>query len=398
MIVGKSGRLPYPVDVTCNHSKIDDLIPAFNFIVILNEFVFGFSEVSGLDRDLPYNDIQEGGNPYPVFARKRSYNFEQLNFRKGLLIKKGDWSSDSMKTALSQAAMIPGSLARKAALIAAVSADPVASLENGPAYGFLQVFDRQYKTPLTSFSFFSHGASRWDITDLNASSGDFMYETITLVCSDLKRLSNSALPSGAWNNANQNENESYDIINNENINTNIEELPTSEVPNEQSKTDKLIEAEKESLEIAKLDRKTRLENLKKLQDDVKKKRQEEIKKLNEDFEKYEKSSNEKLIEFIKQNNENFDAEGKSKSELLAEWQKIVSTQQTEKIKKLDEELKEKDKLYNNKLVEEIKKIDKNFSGNNMSTAELFDKWQEIIKAQREEENKKSTNESSQDNK
>ena len=143
MIFGKRGKLPYPLDVTCNHGKLSDLIPTFNFIVILNEFVFGFSEVNGIDKDMPYDSLEEGGNSYPVFARKQNREFESIILKKGLLIKKSGLFSGVARTALSQAAKSSNNLIRKAALISAAASDPITTLENGPAYGFLQIFDRQ---------------------------------------------------------------------------------------------------------------------------------------------------------------------------------------------------------------------------------------------------------------
>lgn len=210
MIFTKGNRLPFQVDVTCNHGRLDDFIPSFNFMVILNQYVFGFSEVSGFDGNLQYETITEGGNPDPVFASQYNINFDILTFKRGMLIRKGSLASKAIRTAFSQLTRIGNNLLRKGALIAAAALDPVATLENGPAYGFVQLFDRQYKNDLATFSFFSHGSTHWDVPSLDAKSGDFMVEEIHLCCSNLKRMSNSVEPSGIWNVFGQDEHTFYE--------------------------------------------------------------------------------------------------------------------------------------------------------------------------------------------
>ena len=192
-------RIPYSLNVTCNKGRLNDLIPSFNFLVILNEYVFGFTEVGGIDRQINYDPCKEGGNPYPVLIRSNYHDFERITLKRGMLIKKGSLVSSVLQTAFAQAARIGVNMARKAALVAAAASDPIVTLENGPAYGFIQVFDRKYQNDLATFSFFSYGAIEWRISDLSASSSDPIYEDITLVCTDLKRMSNSVSQSGFWN-------------------------------------------------------------------------------------------------------------------------------------------------------------------------------------------------------
>lgn len=199
-VVKNSKKLPYKLDVTCDYGNLNDLTMSFNFIVILNEFVYGFNEVSGIDKDIQYESLREGGNPYPVFARKMESDFELLNFKRGMPIRKTQAISKAIRLAFSQVPLTGSSLARRTAMLAAAAMDPIASLENGPALGYLQVFDRQFRTPISTFSFFSYGASKWDITDPNATSAEIMYESITLVCSDLKRMTSNLFttPPGFW--------------------------------------------------------------------------------------------------------------------------------------------------------------------------------------------------------
>ena len=388
MISGMSRRLPYPIDVTCNHGRLNDFIPSFNFIVILNNFTFGFSEVSGLDKDMSAEEIREGGNVYPVFTRKYEYNFEQITLSKGLLIREADYASDSIRTALSQAALLNNSLARKAAIIAAASSDPIATLEQGPAYGFLQVFDRKYKTALTSFSFFSYGASRWDITNLNASSNDFLYENITLVCSDLKRLSNSALPSRIWNekiSEDQRSHNYYELTKEQKKQhkktyTRDDEQQSAE----EHKTNALINAAKQNDENIKEDKKNRIEAFQKWQESIKFKREKEEELAKKKAEDDNKLMIDKMVEEIQKLDETFTADGKTKQEILNEWQKLTQGKRKEEKEILEQKLKDNEKLIIDKIVKEIQKIDETFTPDGKTRQQILDKWQEVTKSKREE--------------
>ena len=79
--------------------------------------------------------------------------------------------------------------------------DPIATLENGPAIGIIQVFNKTFTKDVANFKFFSYGAERWSATQLDARSGDIVIESIDLLCTDLTRMTPdlSKGPSGIWN-------------------------------------------------------------------------------------------------------------------------------------------------------------------------------------------------------
>ncbi|MCL2311935.1 MAG: hypothetical protein FWC41_05540 [Firmicutes bacterium] len=186
------GKVPYDIKVTNNKGTLQDFIHSFNFIVILNGFTYGFEQVINVETSGHYETYQEGGNEHAVFARKTNYDqLYTMIFRRGMPIKKSETATSA---AMAAAAIIPNNLARKSALLSVASMDPFVSLEVGPAVGLLQIFDRQYKNDVATFSFFSYGASDWKMGDLDATSGNILYEDITIVHSGLKRLAQTTTP------------------------------------------------------------------------------------------------------------------------------------------------------------------------------------------------------------
>ena len=329
MIFSKGNRLPFQVDVTCNHGRLDDFIPSFNFMVMLNQYVFGFSEVNDLDRDFASEAIIEGGNPDPVFARQYSNNsFNMLTFKRGMLIKKGSLVSKAIRTVLSQATRIGNNILRKAALIGAAALDPVATLEDGPAYGFIQLFDRQYKNDLVTFSFFSHGATRLNVTSLDAKSGDFMVEDIQLCCSNLRIMSSSIEPSEIWNMFDQDEHTFYSNWDKIGITEEDMKKKDNEKDDNKKNFDEKLEDEEKKIE----EYKQKMADVDKQKDENKKEFFVEL-KIEEDT-----KTPEEIARETKQAREN----------RIKEFEK-----QKEEMKKMQDEQKKKD----DQQAEELKKID-----------------------------------------
>jgi hypothetical protein len=77
---------------------------------------------------------------------------------------------------------------RKQSLLAAAKLDPVYTLEHGPAEGIIQIFDRTFKNDVANFRFFSYGAHKWTLGELDATSGNIVYETIELICTNFTRV------------------------------------------------------------------------------------------------------------------------------------------------------------------------------------------------------------------
>jgi hypothetical protein len=183
-------RPPYNIDESCFNTKNKggELFPSFNFVVILNGFTYGFQEVSGLERHVGYVPEEEGGNPNPIFIGKYYDSFTQLTFKRGILTT--TFNSILTRAARAAAAMIPINAARKAALLAIAHLDPGCALEQGPAIGFIQVFDRNFRKDVMTLQFFSLGAVEKKVNQLDADSNGIMFEEITLLTTGVKRITN----------------------------------------------------------------------------------------------------------------------------------------------------------------------------------------------------------------
>lgn len=177
----KKKRLPF-VKV----SPMNYLTQGFNFIVTLNEFMFGFKSVSGLSIDKGYDFITEGGvNDHAVkVGRPTSNDGHKLTFERGLMIRVSTLIEGAAKAA---ASLIPDNLLRKTALLGLSALNPQESLETGPAIGTIQVYNRSNE--LTAiYSFLSLGMSEWSVDDLNADNGEVLIEHITIVHTGLTRV------------------------------------------------------------------------------------------------------------------------------------------------------------------------------------------------------------------
>ncbi|MDR1240656.1 MAG: phage tail protein [Oscillospiraceae bacterium] len=188
----KMRRTPYPIDSTASKGSLNDIPFGFNFIVILNNFTYGFQEVGNIEEERPCDTLVEGGNDHPVFVRKPRESQSTLTFKRGMLIKKYGIVTDIARMG---AAALPINMLRKTALLTVSSFDSVAALEEGPAIGFLQVFDRQFKNDVATFSFFSLGMVSWKLSDLDAQGNGLLIEEYTIAHQGLKRLTTNFIPS-----------------------------------------------------------------------------------------------------------------------------------------------------------------------------------------------------------
>ncbi|MDR1364832.1 MAG: phage tail protein, partial [Oscillospiraceae bacterium] len=186
------GRLPYKIDVTANKGSLNDVPMGFNFIVVLNVFTYGFQEVSGLSMKRPMGSHEEGGvNDHVISVGQPSTDLRELTFRRGMLIKKNKIITD---TARMSAAHLSSNTARKSSLLAISALDETISLEQGPSVGFLQIFDRKFKSEVATFSFFSLGMSEWRLNDLDSQSNNLLIEEFTVVHTGLKRIVDNPTP------------------------------------------------------------------------------------------------------------------------------------------------------------------------------------------------------------
>ena len=204
-------RVPYASSIisNCKNSVWDysNLICTYNFVLILNEYVYSVKNISGIDRDYPNDPASEGGNEWPIFIKNyNNSSFIKISLERAMPIRKSKIAMSLVRSGLSAAAMkcyegIAQNVAKKAALISTAALDPIITLENGPALGIIQVFDKTFTRDVANFKFFSYGAERWSTTALDGMSADIVYENIDLVCSDLTRMTSdwSKGPSGIWN-------------------------------------------------------------------------------------------------------------------------------------------------------------------------------------------------------
>ena len=162
-----------------------------NFILILNDFVYSFQEISGIDIDFP-NDhgMTEGGNSRHLFARKTLMEEDTTNLilKRAMPIRRSQTKVQNISALLSLVTPSGVGFLRKQSLLAAAKLDPVYTLEHGPAEGIIQIFDRTFKNDVANFRFFSYGAHKWTLGELDATSGNIVYETIELICTNFTRV------------------------------------------------------------------------------------------------------------------------------------------------------------------------------------------------------------------
>ncbi len=166
-------------------SPVTHLIQGFNFILTLNNFTYGFKEISGLRVENPVDYIQEGGvNDHKLMVGEPSNEAPTLECKRGLMLRCLPIVTDAARMA---AALIPNNLARKAALLAVNTQDPQATLEQGPAIGTIEVYDRQ-KRLSAMYGFLSLGMTSWECDSLSADNSDVLIESITIAHTGLIRI------------------------------------------------------------------------------------------------------------------------------------------------------------------------------------------------------------------
>ena len=206
-----------------------NLIYSQNFVLILNDFVYSFQEISGIDIDFPNrHDIEEGGNPYHQFVRKTIMEEDTTNLtlKRAMPIRHSQKKYKRIAALAATALSLNIGFARKMALLAAAKQDPIYTLEHGPAEGFIQIFDRNFKNDIANFKFLSYGAHKWTLGELDATSGNIVYETIELICTNFKRVlpssnSISTISKNLWinsiNNPESEENKEFENLENTRI-------------------------------------------------------------------------------------------------------------------------------------------------------------------------------------
>lgn len=306
MIHPATNKVPgHPISVFNN--DIRNLIYSPNFILYLNNYEYSVKEISGIDIDYKYEANQSGGTEYPIFSHDYgNRDYIRINVKRAMPKKKSDLASKAIQAGLAVAAKFfrgrGQNLARKAAMLGAASLDPIASLEKGPALGMIQVFSRNFSKVDASFSFLSLGAEKWTMSpELDASSGDVIYESIDLICQGLTRMTvDWSSPSGIWNVTNA-DNSMYD----ESELEDLEKLRELSMENIAKVKERQKEKRKSGLSIN--DRISKLQadydQLSKTYDDIISENQEQWKKENEERVKSEVSKEIDRLKRIKEYND-----------------------------------------------------------------------------------------------
>ena len=175
--------MPHP-----NVTAMDNLVTGFNFVLILNTYVYGFKEISNLKVENDPITYAEGGvNDHQLIVRQPYVGSEMtLSCRRGYIIRGADGLAG--KGVRAAAAKISNQAARRAAMIAANVMSPQTTLEEGPALGFINVYNR-VRELIASFSFLSLGVKSWQFSDLDATNGsEIMLESFELIHTGLTRI------------------------------------------------------------------------------------------------------------------------------------------------------------------------------------------------------------------
>ena len=257
-------------------SSMDKLITRFNFLVTLNEFVFGFQSVSGLEINKKIEYYSEGGvNDHQIMVTAPSTDNPTLTFRRGMLIHSSN--AIARTASLLSTALLRNNVLRKTTMLAEAAIDARTSLEVGPALGSIQVYNRNGKLSAL-YVFLSLGLTSWKAEDLDASSSDIWCEEVTIAHTGLERCPLQAM--GAIHDLFKSSVKAtmdYDIdAKDSHSSSNVEE--------QRKKNNELLEKAKK--------RKEELEEKKKKEKEEKEKKQEELQKQKEELEKLEKLENE----------------------------------------------------------------------------------------------------------
>ena len=338
-----------------------------NFVLILNDFVYSFQEISGIDIDFPNDhNMTEGGNSRHLFARKTLMEEDTTNLilKRAMPIRRSQTKVQNISALLSLVTPSGVGFLRKQSLLAAAKLDPVYTLEHGPAEGIIQIFDRTFKNDVANFRFFSYGAHKWTLGELDATSGNIVYETIELICTNFTRVLPSSVQArdqNIWinliNGAKSQEFDDLEEARNERLEE--QEIREEEVKEEQEEREK--EQEKRMLKLKNKMNEDKLEALKNEKEELEKKlknKEEESSKKIDELDKQikeleskinrlndpeEKEKAQKELKKLQKKKENINKEinklkkkqerNKKKTELLGNQQKRIK----EKLEDFDDE-------------------------------------------------------------
>lgn len=252
-------------------SAIDKLITKFNFLVTLNEFVFGFESVSGLEINKRVDYISEGGvNDHQLMVTSPMTDNPTLTFRRGMLIHSSN--AIARTASLLSTSLLRNNVLRKTTMLAEAAIDARTSLEVGPALGSVQVYNRNGKLSAL-YVFLSLGMISWKAEDLDASSSDVWCEEITIAHTGLERCPLQSM--GAIHNlfkAGVQAATDYDI-------DAKDSHSASNVEEQRKKNQELLEKAKK--------RQEELEEKKKKEKEEKERKQEELRQQKEELERLE---------------------------------------------------------------------------------------------------------------
>lgn len=169
-------------------SGADTLSASFKFKVLFNHVItFGFQSVSGIRVSRNVDFFPEGGvNDHYIMAGLPQTDTPELTFSRGLILKAPQIVTTAAKAA---AAQIPNNAARKAAFIALNTVDPQEMLENGPAYGEIEVYSTTEKgKKIGAYSFLALGIKEWSLSDLSGTDSSPLIENFSVIHTGLRRL------------------------------------------------------------------------------------------------------------------------------------------------------------------------------------------------------------------
>ena len=319
-----------------------------NFILILNDFVYSFQEISGIDIDFPNDRMTEGGNSRHLFARKTlmEENTTDLILKRAMPIRRSQTKVQNISSLLSLVTPSGVGFLRKQSLLAAAKLDPVYTLEHGPAEGIIQIFDRTFKNDVANFRFFSYGAHKWTLGELDATSGNIVYETIELICTNFTRV----LPSSVQA---RDQNVWVNLING---------AKSQEFDDLETARNKRLEEQKKLYEDAKKSKEAWEEKQKELKTEQEI-REEEAK---EEREEREKEQGKRMLKLKNKMNEDKLKTLKNEKEELEQELKNKEEESKKKIEELDKQIEESKNKINQlndpeekeKAQKELKKLQK----------------------------------------
>lgn len=335
----------------CPH-RPGNLIYNPNFILILNDFVYSFQEISGIDIDFP-NDhgMTEGGNSRHLFARKTLMEEDTTNLilKRAMPIRRSQTKVQNISALLSLVTPSGVGFLRKQSLLAAAKLDPVYTLEHGPAEGIIQIFDRTFKNDVANFRFFSYGAHKWTLGELDATSGNIVYETIELICTNFTRVLPSSVQArdqNIWinliNGAKSQEFDDLEEARNERLEE--QEIREEEVKEEQEEREK--EQEKRMLKLKNKMNEDKLEALKNEKEELEKKLKNKEEESNKKIDELDKQIKE-LESKINRLNDPEEKEKAQKELKKLQKKKENINKEINKLKKKQERNKKKTELLGN---------------------------------------------------